>query len=195
VGRTDKWQALTSCYGAALAGKPRLALITGEPGIGKTRLSAEFCTWATKQGSVFIPMRCYEGAANLAYEPFAGGLRSFLQEQDARARLDGSDYPWLAELSRLLPELAHAQHELDLQVAALNNLALVERDRGAIDATMRHVQNALELCQTYGDRHHEAALRNNLADLYHLSGQTAAVFIRDCMKVMCVTPEENNSIA
>jgi tetratricopeptide (TPR) repeat protein len=70
--------------------------------------------------------------------------------------------------------LADAQHDLDMQVAALNNLALVERDRGAIDGAIQHVQKALELCQTYGDRHHEAALRNNLADLYHLAGLTEA---------------------
>jgi hypothetical protein len=30
---------------------------------------------------------------------------------------------------------------------------------------------ALDLCSQIGDRHHEAALHNNLADLYHAAGE------------------------
>jgi Tetratricopeptide repeat len=36
-----------------------------------------------------------------------------------------------------------------------------------------HTRAALELCARQGDRHREAALHNNLADLLHLSGHHA----------------------
>ena len=60
--------------------------------------------------------------------------------------------------------------DLAAMIAALNNLALVERRRGntkeAIELTMR----ALDACRRSGDRHREAALENNLADLFHEEG-------------------------
>lgn len=62
-------------------------------------------------------------------------------------------------------------HDLpDTQIAALNNLALVETAVNQTIAAQDHLQTALALCQTYGDRHREAALHNNLADLYHQMG-------------------------
>jgi len=35
-------------------------------------------------------------------------------------------------------------------------------------------ERALSLCSRYGDRHREAALENNLADLHHAVGDTDA---------------------
>jgi tetratricopeptide (TPR) repeat protein len=49
-------------------------------------------------------------------------------------------------------------------------LALVRRDAGALDEALALTQSALELCAAYGDRHREAALENNLADLHHAAG-------------------------
>jgi DNA-binding SARP family transcriptional activator len=67
------------------------------------------------------------------------------------------------------------QHNLpEVQVAALNNLALAETAVGHTPDAFNHLQAALALCQQYGDRHREAALHNNLADLYHQVGDEAA---------------------
>ena len=67
--------------------------------------------------------------------------------------------------------LAETLPDRSVLVAALNNLALAcerahDRDR-AIELTER----ALELCSEQGDRHREAALNNNLADLLHRAGR------------------------
>jgi DNA-binding SARP family transcriptional activator/predicted ATPase len=67
--------------------------------------------------------------------------------------------------------LAETLDDRSVLVAALNNLALAcerahDRDR-AIELTER----ALRLCSEQGDRHREAALNNNLADLLHRSGR------------------------
>jgi tetratricopeptide (TPR) repeat protein len=58
-------------------------------------------------------------------------------------------------------------------VAALNNLALALRATGEIGLATEHTRTALELCARQGDRHREAALHNNLADLLHLGGRHA----------------------
>jgi tetratricopeptide (TPR) repeat protein len=56
------------------------------------------------------------------------------------------------------------------QAAALNNLALVRRDADELSEAVALTERALALCAAYGDRHREAALENNLADLHHAAG-------------------------
>ncbi len=76
----------------------------------------------------------------------------------------------LLERSR---ELADQLGAPDLQVAALNNLALAHRADGGVSEALELTAAALELCtSTSADRHHEAALHNNLADLLHASGRS-----------------------
>jgi tetratricopeptide (TPR) repeat protein len=60
--------------------------------------------------------------------------------------------------------LAEAGDDVVSRIAALNNLALVEGDVGRLDV-------ARALCATIGDRHREAALANNAADLLHAAGR------------------------
>ena len=73
----------------------------------------------------------------------------------------------------LLTSLAAARriHNNGAQVAALNNLALVNSDLDDVNEAIRLTQDALELCIESGDRHQEAALRDHLADFYHAVGQ------------------------
>jgi tetratricopeptide (TPR) repeat protein len=60
------------------------------------------------------------------------------------------------------------------EMAALNSFALAHAATGAHEQAIALLQAALDLCTRLGDRHREAALRNNLADLYHASGQPNA---------------------
>ena len=87
----------------------------------------------------------------------------------------------LGMLARSRGELAAAREELErsleladeqgpAQAAALNNLALVERDAGELGRARELTERALELSVAHGDRHREAALENNLADLHHAAG-------------------------
>ena len=67
-------------------------------------------------------------------------------------------------------ELAESLPDRSVLVAALNNLALAcgrDDPERAIALTAR----ALALCSEQGDRHREAALHNNLADLLHRTGR------------------------
>ena len=74
----------------------------------------------------------------------------------------------------------HLQRSLDLaaradnagaRVAALNNLALLERAVGNLESALALTEEALRRCLLLGDRHHEAALRNNRADLLQALGR------------------------
>jgi tetratricopeptide (TPR) repeat protein len=58
-----------------------------------------------------------------------------------------------------------------VKIAALNNLSLAKRTAGEMDQALQLAEQALALCLEVGDRHREAALHNNLADLYHATDQ------------------------
>lgn len=70
--------------------------------------------------------------------------------------------------SRYAARLDH----LATQVAALNNLALLYAGEQETARALDLIETALIHCRTLGDRHREAALLNNLADLLHQAGRT-----------------------
>ncbi|HZD38002.1 MAG TPA: tetratricopeptide repeat protein [Actinomycetes bacterium] len=76
-------------------------------------------------------------------------------------------------LEHLERSLEHAGelHDPGARVAALNNLALVHRATGRLDLALELTHAALDLCAAQGDRHRQAALHNNLADLLHADGR------------------------
>jgi predicted ATPase len=104
VGRAAEWSMLLEVYQAARR-DGRLVVLEGEAGIGKTRLAEEFAAHAVAAGAVAISGRCYDGESGLAYQPLAEGLRAALGGQADRGWLQDVATPWLAEASRLLPEL------------------------------------------------------------------------------------------
>ncbi len=67
--------------------------------------------------------------------------------------------------------LAESMNDPATRVAALNNLALVYGASSKIEQAVALAETALALCAAQGDRHREAALHNNLADLLHAAGQ------------------------
>jgi len=57
------------------------------------------------------------------------------------------------------------------RIAALNNLAMARADSGDLAQAVTLAEQALAQGVAVGDRHREAALRNNLADLLHAAGR------------------------
>ncbi len=103
LGRTAEFGTLIECYQRAHAGQPQLALLQGETGIGKTRLTTEFVHWAQAQGADVLAERALQTGRQLPFQPLIDVLRRQLEQEHAPDDLL-SDV-WLAELSRLLPEL------------------------------------------------------------------------------------------
>ncbi len=101
VGRASERARLTQLWRASERGRAQLVLVTGEPGIGKTRLVEELRAWCAHRGAATAEARSYPAEGALAYGPVAAWLRS-----DAlaarRVRLDRGR---LGELARVLPEV------------------------------------------------------------------------------------------
>jgi predicted ATPase len=113
VGRERELAELRAGLRDVTAGHSHLFLLSGEPGIGKTRLAAEFARLATAQGVRVVWGRCWEGGGAPAYWPWIQILRACLADTDAqqRAAILGSEAtPQVAQqIAQLLPEL-HAAH-------------------------------------------------------------------------------------
>ncbi len=96
VGREDEWATLREAWRRASRGEAILVGITGEAGIGKSRLAAELQGWVARQGFTTATSKCY-AAAGLAYAPVA----EFLRSDDIAAGARSLGDPWLVDLSRL----------------------------------------------------------------------------------------------
>src|SRR6266700_3234884 len=108
IGRKQEWEALQEVWRAASTGEPRFVLVTGEAGIGKSRLAEEFLLWASQQGAITAKTRSYAAEGQLSLAPVTDWLRS----DGLRAPLRHLDAVWLAEVARLLPELFAEQPDL-----------------------------------------------------------------------------------
>ncbi|HLE15062.1 MAG TPA: AAA family ATPase, partial [Anaerolineales bacterium] len=105
VGRLKEWDQLLAFYTYTKSARA-FAAIEGEIGVGKTRFAEEFLAFASRNNSVVIRARCFEGEVNLPYGPFVEGLRAALDQPGLTADLSALPELWLVEIARLLPELA-----------------------------------------------------------------------------------------
>jgi DNA-binding SARP family transcriptional activator/tetratricopeptide (TPR) repeat protein len=119
VGRTSEYARLGELYQAARRGLAQVVVVSGEPGIGKTRLAREFLGWTAAQGADVLQCRAFETGGRLPYQPLVDALRPRLERENAPEDLL-SDV-WLVELSRLLPELR--ERYPDLPAAAADETA------------------------------------------------------------------------
>src|SRR5438477_1364812 len=103
VGRAAAFSQLVGRFQQAQQGQPQAVLLVGEAGIGKTRLATEFVGWARAQGADVLNGHAFEMGGRLPYQPLVEALRPRLEEENAPEDL--LEDLWLAELSRLLPEL------------------------------------------------------------------------------------------
>jgi predicted ATPase/DNA-binding SARP family transcriptional activator len=104
IGRQQEWQTLQAAWRQAITGEPHFVLVTGEAGIGKSRLIEEFLLWASQQGVVTAKARSYAAEGQLSLAPVTDWLRSAA----LRSHLARLDPVWLSEVVRLLPELLAA---------------------------------------------------------------------------------------
>ena len=81
--------------------------MTGEAGIGKSRLALEFLDSRRQAGGQAVWARCYQGETGLAYGPLSQLMRAALALPGSAERL-AANLPehWRLEAARLLPELA-----------------------------------------------------------------------------------------
>jgi DNA-binding SARP family transcriptional activator len=105
VGRDDQLAALDAILADARGGHGRVALVAGEPGIGKTRLAEEAVRRAAAAGMQVAWGRCHEGDGAPALWPWAQVVRQLAAElgPGQLAAMLGPSAAWLGQL---MPELA-----------------------------------------------------------------------------------------
>ncbi len=108
VGRQHEWQTFQATWDTASSGHPHFIAISGEAGIGKSRLAEEMLDWARQQGIVTAHAHSYAAEGRLAYAP----VIEWLHTEPLRTLLRQLDNTWLTEVARLLPELLAGRPEL-----------------------------------------------------------------------------------
>ena len=93
---------MSAALTAALAGHGGCVVITGEPGIGKSRLVLETASRAASRGIRVVTGRAVpQSAATAAYRPLTDALVQLLRDRAVPG--DPTMEPWLPALGALLP--------------------------------------------------------------------------------------------
>jgi DNA-binding SARP family transcriptional activator/class 3 adenylate cyclase/DNA polymerase III delta prime subunit len=78
VGRDAELKQLERLWAESEEGQLRLALLSGEPGVGKTRLAGELARMLHSEGSTVLAGRCDEDLG-VPYQPFVEALHYFVE--------------------------------------------------------------------------------------------------------------------
>ena len=104
VGRDRELALLQSQVDAASRGEGSLIFITGEAGVGKTRLAWEVRSYARSQGFLWLEGH-YLNEGNMPYQAWVEAVRGFLRSAPPEM-VEKVLLPYGAELARLVPEVA-----------------------------------------------------------------------------------------
>jgi predicted ATPase/DNA-binding winged helix-turn-helix (wHTH) protein len=116
VGRERELASMLTGLDDAASRRGRLFLISGEPGVGKTRLADELAIAADAKRMAVLVGHCSEHDEAVAYLPFVEILEDFIDREsnpDALRAALGDQAP---ELARLIPKLRNILPELPLPV-------------------------------------------------------------------------------
>ena len=108
IGRQPELRALDAALQCAVAGQPRIVLLAGEPGIGKTRTAQELLDHAARSGALPLWGRCPEEPGAPPYWPWLQLIRRYVALHDAQV-LQQVIGAAAAHIAALDPELAHRQ--------------------------------------------------------------------------------------
>lgn len=120
VGRVPELGQLRASLDQALSGRPRLTLVAGEPGIGKTRLVEELAVYAGLRRVQVLWGRCFEGEGGVPYLPFVEAFRGYARRH--------SDEELREVLGTSAPELSTLVSEIRTRFAELTELPPLDPD-------------------------------------------------------------------
>jgi DNA-binding SARP family transcriptional activator/predicted ATPase len=104
VGRRRELDQLDAVLADARRGRGRLVLLSGDAGIGKSRLADELATRARGAGARVLWGRCWEAGGAPAYWPWVQALRTYVREAEPEALR--------AQLGNGAPDVAHVVPEV-----------------------------------------------------------------------------------
>ncbi len=104
VGRERETQELHAAVEEAVARRGRCAMVTGEAGIGKTRLASEVAAYASLRGAQVLWGRCYAGTGAPAYWPWVQVIRAYIHDHDPETLLSDLG-PGASEIAQIVSDL------------------------------------------------------------------------------------------
>jgi DNA-binding CsgD family transcriptional regulator len=109
VGRARELDVFREAFNRMLEGRRQLVLISGEPGIGKTRCAEALAEVAEDQGALVIWGRCREEAGAPPYWPWVQILRAYVEAASLdEVRLNMGTAA--KDVAALVPELLDSAH-------------------------------------------------------------------------------------
>lgn len=142
VGRGKDIDKLAGLLKQITTDQGQLVLITGEPGIGKSRLVQETTVLASQQGFQPLSVQCYQVEQTMPYQPLIDLTRQVM----ARDRRWHQLAPvWLRELAVLVPEMG--------EVAADETAINLSSDEPDENQQGRLFQAIFHLFANLADRH------------------------------------------
>jgi len=109
-GRETELDALFSLWHRVLGQEGKIALVVGDPGIGKSRLIGELLRVAELEGATVLAGKSYELEDGLLFGALVDVMAQAIPSPGFAAVSD----IWLSELTRLLPELVELYPRLDI---------------------------------------------------------------------------------
>ena len=88
----------------SIAGRGGLAMLVGEPGIGKTRTAQELASYAEGRGAQVLWGRCYEEEGAPPYWPWVQAIRSYVEPRNTD-QLQTALGPSAADIAEIVPEI------------------------------------------------------------------------------------------
>ena len=126
IGRADELDRLLAVLGRAEAGRPAVGLVSGDAGVGKTRLLSELAGRAQQGGARVLVGGCLEvGDVGLPYVPFIDAFRD-LGSRPGEADLVAPLARALPSLGRLLPRIGEELAQAAAPGGGLEQLQLFD---------------------------------------------------------------------
>ena len=132
IGRDAESGRLRSALRAAQSGIGTMVFLTGEAGIGKSRLASELAAEAQAGGATVLAGRAVPASGSIPYRPLTEALQQALRERTFPG--DPGLSPWLPALRAMLPTIAgpgddgHSEHTAPVRGEAV--LQLLRRFAG-----------------------------------------------------------------
>ena len=112
VGREREMAELVAALDSSMAGRGRLVMLAGEPGIGKTRIAQELASHAQSLGAHVLWGWCYEREGAPPYWPWVQPIQSYVIDT-VPDKLLGEMGPGASDIADLIPEIREKLPGLD----------------------------------------------------------------------------------
>ncbi len=125
VGREEEMGRIKDVINSTAEGSMRAVCISGEIGVGKTRLVHEVAKESEKKGIAFQESNLSATTRSIPYYPFREIVRSIFREEGEKS-IEGIPRAFLVELTKIIPEMSDEFVDLDKSIFMLDKFRLYE---------------------------------------------------------------------